>query len=118
MEYFLIFLLQLIGIGFHVGQKLKAMDDKYPDKNIRQLLNTFIDEDWITLCISALVIALNLVTHYIIDTYTPDLRNSVNYYILYTFAIALILGYSGQRIIYKYLGKAEEVLNKKADTIK
>jgi hypothetical protein len=118
MEYFLIFSLQLIGIGFHVAQKIKSLDAKYPDKSIRQIFNTFLDQDWVTLFISGLVIILDLVVHYILDSYTPELRKGVNYYVLYAFGIALVLGYAGQRIIYKWLGRAEEILDKQSDKLK
>ena len=118
MEYFLIFSLQLIGIGFHVAQKVKALDAKYPEKSIREIFNTFLDQDWVTLFISALIIVLDLMVHFILDTYTPDIRKGVNYYVLYAFGIALFLGYAGQRLIYKYLGKAEEILDKQADKLK
>lgn len=118
MEYFLIFSLQLIGIGFHVAQKVKALDAKYPEKSIREVFNTFLDQDWVTLGISGLIIVLDLLVHFILDKYTPDLRKGLNYYVLYAFAIALVLGYGGQRLIYKYLGKAEEILDKQADKLK
>jgi hypothetical protein len=118
MEYFLIFSLQLIGIGFHVAQKIKALDAKFPEMSIREIFNTFLDQDWVTLFISALIIVLDLMVHFILDRYTPDLIKGINYYVLYAFGIALVLGYAGQRLIYKYLGKAEEILDQQADKLK
>ena len=34
---------------------------------------------------------------------------------LMDYALALILGYAGQRLAYKYLGTAEKVLSEKAE---
>lgn len=110
MEYLLIILLQLIGIGFHVMQKVISIGDNHPEKTRRQIFDVFFKEDWDTLFVSALVLITHLVAHYIIDTYTPDFRNSVNYYVLYAFGSALVLGYAGQRLIYKWLGSAEKKL--------
>lgn len=118
MEYFLIICLQFIGIGFHVGQKVKSLDTKFPEKSIREIFNTFLDQDWVTLFISGLIIVLDLMVHFILDKYTPDLIKGINYYVLYAFGVALILGYAGQRLIYKLLGKTEEFLDKQADKIK
>lgn len=112
MEYLLIVVLQLLGIGFHVMQKIISLGDKFPDKNRSQILSGFLYEDWDSLCVSGLIIFLNMVTHYIVENYAPAVRE-VNHYHLYSFGMALILGYAGQRIIYKYLGSAEEFLNKK-----
>jgi hypothetical protein len=117
MEYLLIFVLQLLGIGFHVMQKIIKLGDTHPQMKRREIINVFLDEDWDTLIVSALVLCVNLITHYIIDKYTPQLRESLNYYVLYAFAIALVLGYSGQRLAYKWLGSAEKVLDKKSEQL-
>ena len=111
MEYLLIFILQLLGIGFHVMQKVISIGDKHPDKNRSQIFSAFLYEDWDTLMVSALIISLHLVSHYIVENYTTI--REINNYHLYSFGLALLLGYAGQRIIYKYLGSAEEFLNKK-----
>jgi hypothetical protein len=113
MEYILIVILQLLGIGFHVMQKISILGDKFPDKSIREIRILFLKEDLDTLVVSALVLMLNLVSHYIVTIYTtiPKMDN----YHLYSFGAALVLGYAGQRVIYKYLGTAERFLDKKID---
>lgn len=115
MEYFLILILQLGGIGLHVFQKVKDIDSRYPDDTLKDVFKIFLREDAITLFASILILILNLVVHYIIGAYTT-LPTTIEYYILYAFGIALLLGYAGQRLVYKYLGKAEEVLSKRLDS--
>ena len=113
MEYILIIILQLIGIGLHVMQKVSAINDKYPEKSHKEVFVLFWQEDFNTVVISALVLALNLTGHYIIEHYT-DIASKA-YFHLWNFGTALVLGYAGQRIIYKYLGTAERFLDKKVE---
>jgi hypothetical protein len=114
MEYTLILILQFLGIGFHVMQKISILGDKFPEKTIGDIQAIFWKQDYDTLIVSALVLLLNLVAHYIVGEYT-DIP-SIKYYHLYSFGIALVLGYAGQRIIYKYLGTAEKFLDRKIET--
>ena len=118
MEYFLIFILQAIGIGLSVLQKVKSIDDKYPDFTKSQIWGVFWDEDWTTLLGSGLVLTLNLVTHFIVQTYAPHFEEITIMgvpYIIAALGIALVLGWGGQRLIYKWLGSAEKVLDKKVN---
>lgn len=112
MEYVLIIVLQLIGIGFHIMQKIISLGDKHPDKNRSQIISGFLYEDWDTLVVSGLVLTLNVITHYITENYLKSAREW-EYYHVASFAVALIMGYAGQRLAYKWLGSAEEFLNKK-----
>lgn len=114
MEYALIFILQFLGIGLHVMQKITQLDLKYPEKSFREIWLLFIQEDVNTIIVSLLVLGLNLVAHYIITTYT-NIEAEFQYFHLYNFGAALVLGYAGQRIIYRYLGTAERFLDKKVD---
>lgn len=123
MDYILIIALQFIGIGLHAAQKINTIDKKFPDFSMKQCITTFLEEDWITLFASSLVLMLNLITHYIIGRFSPELTTwewslfpFVNYYIV-SFAIALFLGYFGQRKIYQWLGSAESVLDKKVQQL-
>lgn len=116
MEYLIVVILQLLGIGFHVMQKIISLGDKNPKLTSSDVFSAFLFEDWDTLMVSALVLALNIVAHYIIENYT-SLCDTKNFHI-YAFGIAFVLGYAGQRIVYKYLGSAESFLNKKADVLK
>lgn len=111
LEFILIFILQFIGIRLHVLQKLTALGDKYPDKTKEDIKAIFDKEDWDTLQVSYTVLALTLVAHLIILVYAPWLRENTWYH-LGSFALSLVIGYAGQRMIYKYLGSAEKFIDK------
>ena len=124
MEYFLIFVLQLFGIGFHIVQTVRKLDSEHPDKKISEIFTLFFNNEWVTLFGSSLVVFLHLTTHYIVDTYAPELRETkINIfvaqvpYIIGSFVMAFCLGYFGQRIIYKFFGKAETYLGNKVDKL-
>lgn len=123
MDYLLILILQLLGIGFHVGQKVNELDKKFPDDSLQDVFTQFWQSDRITVFISLLVMATNLVVHFIVHEYAPSVREwnmegfgIVNYFTI-SFAIALLLGYFGQRKIYQWFGKAEQALDEKVDKI-
>ena len=113
MEYLIIIVLELLGIGFAVMETVSKLNDEYKETWL-QILGRYIQQDWDTLIRSFLVLLLNLIAHYIVENYT-DLFLNDTYYQLIGFALALILGYAGQRLIYKYFGKAEKFLEKKVD---
>jgi len=127
MEYFVIFILQVSGIGFHVGQTLLALDDKFPDDSFGDVWREFIKRDKITLFISAWILFLCLTVHFIVNYYFPSVRNtSLAFpwlggltipYLAIAFMISFILGYAGQALFYKWLGKAKKYLEEKADKI-
>jgi hypothetical protein len=112
MEYLLILLLQLIGIGFHVMQKVSTLGNLFPDKPRNAIFGIFMQEDWDTLMISALILALNEIAHYILHVYAITI-SSYQYFDLISFGVALVLGYAGQNLVYKWLGSARDFLDKK-----
>lgn len=112
IEYLLIIALQFIGVGFHVMQKVIGFGNIYPDKTKSEIFKTFWKEDWDTLVVSLLILALNLTIHFIIWYFQPELR-SMEYYHPISFATAFMLGYLGQRKIYSLLGTAERYIDKK-----
>lgn len=116
MEYALIFILQLLGIGLSILQKITGLGDKFPNFDRKQIISTFFNEDWDTLIGSALVLILDLTVHFICNYYQAPFT-SHPYYIFISFGLALLLGYAGQRIIYRVLGTSEKALNKKIDSI-
>lgn len=124
MEYLIIFVLQLLGIGFHVVQKVNVLDKQHPEQTAKQIYAMFFENEWSSLSISVLVLVANLLSHGIIDHYFPAVRETTIKipltelelpYLAASFIVALVLGYAGQRLAYKYLGKAEQYLSKKAD---
>lgn len=112
MEYLIIIAFQVLGIGFHVMQKIIKLGDERKSLTKKEIVDTFFSEDWDTLIVSVLIICGHLLTHYVIDEYTPSFRNDVNFYVLYAFGAAFMLGYLGQRMVYKWLGTAENKLDK------
>lgn len=115
MEYLIITALQLLGISFHVMQKVIKIGDDHPEMKQREIFGIFFKEDWDTLTVSGLIIVADLLVHYIIDSYTPEFRAGINFYILYAFGAAFMLGYLGQRMVYKWLGSAEKFIDKKVE---
>lgn len=112
MEYALITLLQIIGIGFHAAQKIAGIRSRNNDKKIREIISIFWNEDWNTLLISALVLALCLTVHFIVLNYFPKSISGHEWYYPISFGIALLFGYMGQRKIYQLFGTAENVFDK------
>jgi hypothetical protein len=105
MEYVLIIVLQLLGFGLHVGQTIMKLDALKPDDTLGQVFGEFWKTDRITVLISAVILLLCLVVHYIVGEYT-DLHDTVEYYELKSFGVSFVLGYAGQFLIYLALGKA------------
>ena len=116
MEYTLIIILQLIGIGFHALEKVAELDKKYPQFSMKEVFAAFFNEDWNTLLMSGLVLALNVVTRFIAERYAPQFTGNQTTE-LWWFGISLVLGYAGQRLVYRFFGSAEKFLNKQADKI-
>lgn len=112
MEYALIITLQLLGIGFHVMQKIVSLGDAFPNEQPFGIVKVFLKQDWDTLIVSFLVLVLNIVAHFIFTYYDAPFTKW-DYYIFTSYGISLIFGYAGQRLIYKYFGTAEKYLDKK-----
>ena len=111
MEYVIIIILQLLGISFNAMQMIMAFGNKFPNETRKGIIQIFFKEDWDTLIVSGLVLALNLTAQFIFDYYEIPFTKNENY-ILYAFGTAFVLGYAGQRMIYKYMGTAEKFLDK------
>lgn len=112
MEYVLIIFFQCLGIAFHVMQKVVSLGDKFPKETVRTTFATFLQEDWDTLVISGLILMLDLGTNYLLFGYLKFEHLPQWYWQLAPFAVSLILGYAGQRLIYKWFGTAEKYLDK------
>jgi len=112
MEYGLIILLQLLGISFHVMQKVISIGDKFANLTPSQIFGTFFKEDWDTLIVSALVLCVNVTFYFIVDYYKVTYFTEWPYFLPVGFGCAFFFGYAGQRLIYKYFGSAEKFLDK------
>jgi hypothetical protein len=114
MEYALIFILQVLGIGFHVGQKVLEIDKLAAHDSLSDVFKLFWDTDKFTVLISCfLILPLNEVIYYILIQYGPDSIVKYDYFDLIFFGFSLVLGYAGQRLVYGALGKAVDFAEKK-----
>lgn len=125
MEYLLIILLQLLGIGFHVMQKIIKFGDQYPEMDRGKIFDIFMKEDWDTLIVSILVLVTHITLHFTANYLDPDLMNTsfafpalggfTISYVLVSLVLALFMGYFGQRVAYKIFGTAEKYIDKKIE---
>lgn len=116
MDYILTTILIVLGVGFHIMQKIRTLRLKFPEFVPKRILGTFFMEEWDSLIVSFICWIVFELAIYI------TIRNGVQIPAWFDnwgmYVLALVWGYAGQRIAYKYLGTAEEVLNKKADQLK
>lgn len=113
MAYVLIIFFQLLGISFHVMQKVVSLGDKFPSETVAEIFASFWKEDWDTLTISFLVMFTYVASYYVVVDFVGIKLPTDWYYLIAPFALALLLGYAGQRLIYKWFGTAEQFIDKK-----
>lgn len=115
MIYILTTILSFLGICFHVMQKIRALRTSYPQFGVKKIFGTFFTEEWDTLGVSFLCwIVLELAIYITLLNKVKIPAWVMNWGV---FLLALVWGYCGQRIAYKYLGTAEDVLEKKAEDL-
>lgn len=124
LEYLFILTAQVIGILMHIGQKIISLDKQFPDKTAKEIRSLFFDNEWASLFVSGIIVLAHLFIHAVIAFYIPGSDSNViaipftNVLVPWGLAgvlLAIVIGYSGQKIAYKYLGKAEQYLIDKAD---
>ena len=113
MEYLIIIALQLCGISLHIMQKIITIGAAHEDHSWKQVFGAFFKEDWDTLIVSGIVLCVNLLLQFIINNYAMDIIYQNPNFHLWMFGAAFVIGYAGQRLVYKYLGSAEKFLDKK-----
>lgn len=116
MDYALIFIFFFIGAGFHIMQKIGALREKFPTLTPRTVWQTFFGEEWNVLIVSVLCLVLIEVLHFVVVYKEVQLSPFASKW-WFLYALALTIGYAGQRIVYKYLGSAEAALTRKAESI-
>ena len=120
MDYALIFILELIGIGLAVMKIVLELDKRSPDDTKLDVLKLFWKLDGFTLIVSAIIFVANEVVHFIMEMYGQkaiayiDSFEYLNYHLV-SFTIAFLLGYFGQTKVYQWLGKAEAFIDKKIE---
>ena len=124
LEFFLIIVLQAIGVSFNIGKKVLELDKKCPDDSVGDVFRMFWKDDRFTVMLSGVIVLFDLVVHLIIAVYAPSVRaaevsipmsNVMSFlpdlkvpYLIISFGIALLLGYGGQALMYKLFGKLEK----------
>lgn len=129
LEFVLICILQFLGIGLGILQKVFELDKKSPDDTLNEVFSMYWATDRIPVFISAFILVLNLVVHLIIVVYAPGVRDVVvtiplsklvsffpdvhiNYLVI-SFVTAFLVGFFGQKLFYKILGKLEKKVEEK-----
>ena len=116
MIYILTVALFMLGVGYHVTRQIDILKKKYPECKPGDVLDTFIREDWNTLIRSFLVLCTFEIFIFLKETKAVQMAAWWDRYLV-DYALALVLGYAGQRLIYKYLGTAENKLGENAEKI-
>lgn len=115
MDYILTIAAFILGVGYHVMQKIRKLRVSFPEFDSKTIKNTFLKEEWDSLMTSAIVMFTFELAHYIIHVNQIKIPEWVDNWGIYV--LALVLGYAGQRVAYAYLGTAEKVLLKKAQDL-
>lgn len=114
MEYVIIIVAQIFGILFHNYLKIKQIDERRSDDTFIEVLQVFYKENILSLILSAVILFFTVFVHGVIWYYT-DLNLTIPYYDLGAVGISLILGYQGQRLVYKALDKGTSAVDRKLD---
>ena len=115
MMYILTSVMIFLGIAFFAMGEVKKLRAKYPDFPPKKIGVTFLSEEWNTLIVSVLcwlVYELAIFVAYYNGFPIPEWLEMWGVY-----AIAIVWGYGGSRLIYKYLGTAEKVIADRAKII-
>jgi len=114
MIYFLTILSLFIGVMFHVMVKIMGYKKQFPTLGFVTIWKTFFKEEWDSLIVSGLVMSVTELAVFIINYQQIDIPDWLQWGI---FPIALVMGYQGQRIAYKFLNTASDALEKKAEIV-
>lgn len=116
MDYILCLLAMGIGIFFHVMQKVMSLRIKFKELGFAMIWKTFFEQEWDSLLVSVAVVCTYMLFLFICNLNKVVFTPWFDAWGMYV--IALVLGYAGQRLAYKYLKTAEDVLEKKAELLK
>ncbi len=114
MIYFLTSIALLLGVLFHIMVKIMGYKKQFPTLTFNSIWGTFFKEEWDSLMVSALVWGVVELAIFIINYQQIDIPTWLQWGI---FPIALLMGYQGQRIAYKFLNTASDALEKKAEIV-
>lgn len=113
-EYILILLVYGLGAYFSALEKVAGIRKRNPAFSFKQVGNTYLAEEWNTILVNAGGLVLIEIFWFIIHRENISMPKWVHDY-GGVYAIALVLGYCFQRIIYKFLGSTEKAIENKID---
>lgn len=106
----------VLGIGYHIMQSVRRLRKRFPNLGMGDIFSTFFKEEWDSLFVSVLVLISYQMFIFIVRYNGIPMPAWWDKY-LCAYWLALVLGYAGQRLAYKYLSTAEKVLEQKSDEI-
>ena len=112
MIYFLTIIAFLLGVLFHVMVKVMGYKRQFSNLTFKTIWGTFFKEEWDSLMVSAIVLGVVQLSIFIINYYSIAIPDWLQWGI---HPIALLMGYQGQRIAYKFLNTASDALERKAE---
>ena len=114
MIYFLTSVSLLFGVMFHVMVKVMGYKKQFPTLSFGNIWSTFFKEEWDSLMVSAIIYGVTELAIFIINYQQINIPEWLQWGI---YPIALLMGYQGQRIAYKFLNTASDALEKKAEIV-
>ncbi len=114
MIYFLTSVSLLFGVMFHVMVKVMGYKKQFTTLSFGQIWGTFFKEEWDSLMVSAIIYGVTELSIFIINYQQINIPEWLQWGI---YPIALLMGYQGQRIAYKFLNTASDALEKKAEIV-
>lgn len=115
LEFFLITAFYLLGQCFDVMAKVSTLRKSNKTANFKQIWRAFFQEEWHTLIVSGLGLFLIQLSWIVIHVQKISVPDWLHHY-GGIYGVSLIVGYAGQRLIYKYLSKGEDAVSGRIDT--
>jgi hypothetical protein len=115
MIYILTIALFISGVMLNVMEKVRGLRDKFPQLEFGDVWKTFFKQEWDSLMVSAIVLGTCQVMIFVSRTNHWKYPLWLEGWGIYLMAI--VLGYAGQRLAYKYLKTSEGVLEKKIENL-
>lgn len=112
ITHILIAFAYLLGVAYDAMSKVGRVRKKHPTLGFNETWSSFFQEEWNTIMVSGLGWATVQFAWYIIHSNKVPLPEWIELWGIYP--IALLFGYALQRLIYKFLGTFEGVLEDKA----
>jgi len=114
MIYLLTTIVFILGVLLHVMIKVTGYKKAFPTLSFGAIWGVFFKEEWDSLMVSGVILFVVEVSITIINYVGVVIPDWMNWGI---YVIALLMGYQGQRIAYKFLNTAVEALEKKAEDV-